>query len=117
MIAGGGLGDVHPDEVGPISMQAPNGVVDVVAADEAEAVAVTKRLLAYFQGATASGECGDQTCLRTMVPKRARRAYNVAPLIQTLAVQRCSTIRDRRRDRPGRHAPAHCRHARGCHGA
>ncbi len=43
MIAGGGLGDVHPDEVGPISMQAPNGVVDVVVADEAEAVAVTKR--------------------------------------------------------------------------
>ena len=35
MIAGGGLGDVHPDEVGPISMQAPNGVVDVVVADEA----------------------------------------------------------------------------------
>ena len=50
MIAGGGLGDVHPDEVGPISMQEPNGVVDVVVADEAEAVAVTKRLLAYFQG-------------------------------------------------------------------
>ena len=51
MIAGGGLGDIHPDEVGPISMQEPNGVVDVVVADEAEAVAVTKRLLAYFQGA------------------------------------------------------------------
>lgn len=42
MIAGGGLGDVHPDEVGPMSTQAPNGVVDVVVADEAEAVAVTK---------------------------------------------------------------------------
>ena len=41
MIAGGGLGDVHPDDIGPISMQAPNGVVDVVVADEAEAVAVT----------------------------------------------------------------------------
>ena len=35
MIAGGGLGDVHPDEVGPISVQEPNGVVDVVVADEA----------------------------------------------------------------------------------
>jgi acetyl-CoA carboxylase carboxyltransferase component len=45
MIAGGGLGDVPPDDVGPISMQAPNGVVDVVVADEAEAVAVTQRLL------------------------------------------------------------------------
>ena len=39
-----------PDEVGPIAAQAPNGVIDVVAADEAEAVAATKRLLAYFQG-------------------------------------------------------------------
>ncbi len=35
MIAGGGLGEVAPDEVGPISVQAPNGVVDVVVADEA----------------------------------------------------------------------------------
>ena len=85
MIAGGGLGDVHPDEVGPMSMQEPNGVVDVVVADEAEAVAVTKRLLGYFQGATAPGNAGDQTRLRTMVPERARRAYDVAPIIETLA--------------------------------
>jgi acetyl-CoA carboxylase carboxyltransferase component len=85
MIAGGGLGDVHPDDVGPISMQAPNGVVDVVVADEAEAVAVTKRLLAYFQGPTEPASAGDQTRLRTMVPERARRAYKVTPIIETLA--------------------------------
>src|SRR5882672_492822 len=80
MIAGGGLGDVHPDDVGPISMQEPNGVVDIVVADEAEAVAVTKRLLGYFQGATTPGSASDQTRLRTMVPERARRAYFVAPI-------------------------------------
>src|SRR6478752_8757509 len=85
MIAGGGLGDVPADNVGPISMQAPNGVVDVVGADEAEAVAVTKRLLSYFQGATAPGGAHDQTRLRTMVPERARRAYYVTPIIETLA--------------------------------
>ncbi|MGE2692537.1 acyl-CoA carboxylase subunit beta [Mycolicibacterium pulveris] len=85
MIAGGGLGDVAPDDVGPIAVQAPNGVVDVVVADEAEAVAVTKRLIGYFQGATASGPAADQTRLRTMVPERARRAYQVAPIIETLA--------------------------------
>src|SRR5689334_18362264 len=45
MIEGGGLGRVDPDEVGPIAMQAPNGVVDVVAADEAEATAVARRLI------------------------------------------------------------------------
>jgi len=51
MIAGGGLGDVHPDEVGPAGVQARNGVLDVVCADEAEATAVTRTLLGYFQGA------------------------------------------------------------------
>src|SRR5215217_2323614 len=44
MIAGGGLGDVPPDEVGPLDVQARNGVVDVVVAEEAEAVAQAKRL-------------------------------------------------------------------------
>ncbi|WP_101950938.1 acyl-CoA carboxylase subunit beta [Mycobacterium sp. 3519A] len=85
MIAGGGLGDVAADDVGPISMQAPNGVVDVVVADEAEAVAVTKRLLGYFQGATKPGPASDQTRLRTMIPERERRAYKVNPIIETLA--------------------------------
>jgi acetyl-CoA carboxylase carboxyltransferase component len=84
MIAGGGLGDVAPDDVGPVAMQAPNGVLDVVVADEAEAVAVTKRLLGYFRGAGPEGAAADQTALRTMVPERARRAYFVNPIIETL---------------------------------
>ncbi|WP_319429967.1 acyl-CoA carboxylase subunit beta [Mycobacterium sp. RTGN5] len=85
MIAGGGLGDVAPDAVGPISVQSPNGVVDVVVADEAEAVAVTKRLIGYFQGSTPPGPAADQTSLRTVIPERARRAYPIAPIIETLA--------------------------------
>ena len=67
MIAGGGLGEIHPDAVGPIEMQAPNGVVDVAVADEAEATAVTKKLLAYFQGPTAPGPEPDQASLRANV--------------------------------------------------
>jgi acetyl-CoA carboxylase carboxyltransferase component len=85
MIAGGGLGDVSPDEVGPISMQEPNGVVDVVVADEAEAVAVTKRMLGYFQGALPACDARDQSVLRTIIPERDRRAYDVGPVIETLA--------------------------------
>jgi acetyl-CoA carboxylase carboxyltransferase component len=85
MIAGGGLGEVPPDEVGPIEMQAPNGVVDVVAADEAEATAVTKKLLAYFQGATSPGAEPDQARLRELVPERRRRAYDPRPIVETLA--------------------------------
>jgi acetyl-CoA carboxylase carboxyltransferase component len=84
MIAGGGLGDVDPDDVGPISTQAPNGVVDVVVDDEAQAVAVTKTLLGYFQGATSQGTSADQTRLRTLVPERARRAYPVHPIVETI---------------------------------
>ncbi|MEY2459229.1 MAG: hypothetical protein QOG30_1059, partial [Acidimicrobiaceae bacterium] len=34
MIEGGGLGSYAPEDVGPISVQAPNGVVDVVVADD-----------------------------------------------------------------------------------
>jgi acetyl-CoA carboxylase carboxyltransferase component len=85
MIEGGGLGKVDPDEVGPIAMQAGNGVVDVVAADEAEATAVAKRLLAYFQGATPPAAAPDQARLRDAVPERARRAYDVRPIVETLA--------------------------------
>ena len=85
MIAGGGLGEVDPDEVGPLEMQTRNGVVDLAVADEREAVVATKRLLAYFQGATPPGEEPDQAPLREIVPERERRAYPVAPVIETLA--------------------------------
>ena len=84
MIEGGGLGRVDPDDVGPLGMQTANGVIDVVAADEAEATAVTKRLLAYFQGPVEPGEEPDQSVLRDVVPQRRRRAYQVAPVIETL---------------------------------
>ena len=85
MIAGGGLGEVDADAVGPIEMQAPNGVVDVVVADEAEAVAVARKLLAYFQGSTDPGGAADQARLRELVPERERRAYRVEPIVETLA--------------------------------
>jgi acetyl-CoA carboxylase carboxyltransferase component len=85
MIAGGGLGDVDPDEVGPVSTQAKNGVLDVVVADEAEAVSVTKRLLGYFQGSQTDWSAPDQPSLREAVPERERRAYEVAPIVETLA--------------------------------
>jgi acetyl-CoA carboxylase carboxyltransferase component len=85
MIEGGGLGKVAPDDVGPLEMQAGNGVIDVAASDEAEATAVTKRLLAYFQGATPPGDEPDQDRMRDLVPERGRRAYDVRPVIETLA--------------------------------
>jgi acetyl-CoA carboxylase carboxyltransferase component len=85
MIEGGGLGKVDPDEVGPVEVQAANGVVDLVCADEAEATAATKRLLTYFQGQLPPGEAADQAGLRDAVPERQRRAYAVEPIVETLA--------------------------------
>ena len=82
MIEGGGLGRVDPDDVGPVEVQARNGVVDYVAADEAEATVVAKRLLSYFQGATEPGPAPDQALLRDLVPERARRAYaRIGPMV------------------------------------
>jgi acetyl-CoA carboxylase carboxyltransferase component len=85
MIAGGGLGDVAPDDVGPMRVQEPNGNVDVVVADEAEAVVVTRRLLGYFRREAAPWIANDQTVLRSAVPERDRRAYDVTPIVETLA--------------------------------
>jgi acetyl-CoA carboxylase carboxyltransferase component len=85
MIEGGGLGTFKPEEVGPIAVQSKNGVVDVRVRDEAEAVAVAKKYLAYFQGPVKAWSCADQTALRTALPERRRRAYKIRPIIETLA--------------------------------
>ena len=85
MIAGGGLGDVHPDAVGPMAMQAPNGVVDVVVADEAEAVSVAKQVLGYFVEPAAGFTAPDQTRLQALLPGSPRRAYDVVPVVEGLA--------------------------------
>jgi acetyl-CoA carboxylase carboxyltransferase component len=85
MIAGGGLGEVDPDDVGPSAVQSKNGVIDVLVPDEPEAVEVTKKLLGYFQGSSTDFSEPDQTRLRDLVPERERRAYKVQPIIETLA--------------------------------
>ena len=84
MIEGGGLGAYHPDEVGPLSTQIPNGVVDIAVEDEAEAVQVAKRYLAYFQGPLSDWECADQRFLRHVIPENRLRIYDVREVITTL---------------------------------
>ena len=85
MIEGGGLGVFRPEDIGPIDVQVGNGVVDVEVADEAEAVAVAKRYLGYFQGELPSGECDDQRLLRHLVPENRLRVYDVRRVIAALA--------------------------------
>lgn len=85
MIEGGGLGRFSAEEVGPVAVQSANGVVDVVVADEAEAVAVARQYLGCIQGATEDWQAADQRWLRHLVPERRRRAYDMRELIRTLA--------------------------------
>ncbi len=84
MIEGGGLGKVQADEVGPVSMQEPNGVIDLVVDDEAAAVAVAKRYLSYFQGKTDQAQAADQRLLRSLLPENRLRVYDVRQIVKTL---------------------------------
>ncbi|MGE4047662.1 MAG: carboxyl transferase domain-containing protein [Acetobacteraceae bacterium] len=85
MIEGGGLGVYRPEEVGPMSVQVPNGVVDILVKDEAEAVRVAKQYMSYFQGRVSDWTCPDQRRLRHVVPENRLRGYDMRELIQTLA--------------------------------
>jgi acetyl/propionyl-CoA carboxylase alpha subunit/acetyl-CoA carboxylase carboxyltransferase component len=84
MIEGGNLGVFSPDEVGPMSVQVPNGTVDIAVEDEADAVAVAKKYLSYFQGALPQWRAADQRLLRRAIPENRLRVYDVRDVIDTL---------------------------------
>ena len=85
MIEGGGLGSFAPTEIGPIDVQEKNGVVDIVADDEAHATALARQLLSYFQGPVENWQCADQGSLREAIPQDRRWAYPVRKVIETIA--------------------------------
>ena len=85
MIEGGGLGAVAPTEVGPMDIQTENGVVDLLADDEAHATAMAKQLLGYFQGPLQSHACEDQRKLRHIIPEDRKRAYDMRTAIEMIA--------------------------------
>ena len=85
MIEGGGLGVFTPEEIGPIGVQKANGVVDIAVANEAEAVAVAKSYLAFFQGRLANWTAHDQRLMRSLVPENRLRVYDMRKVIETLA--------------------------------
>ena len=85
MIEGGGLGIYTPDEVGPMSFQVPNGVVDILVKDEFAAVDTVKKYLSYFQGPIAAWEAHDQRRLRHAIPENRLRLYNMRDIVETVA--------------------------------
>jgi acetyl-CoA carboxylase carboxyltransferase component/biotin carboxyl carrier protein len=84
MIEGGGLGTYEPGEVGPIDVQYANGVVDIRARGDAEAVAAARRYLSYFHGRAAPRAVPDQELLRGLVPENRKRAYDVRAVADAL---------------------------------
>lgn len=85
MIEGGGLGVFRPEDVGPIGVQTNNGVVDIAVEDDAQAVAVAKQYLSYFQGTVREWQAPDTKPLRTIIPENRRRAYDMKRVITGIA--------------------------------
>ena len=85
MIEGGGLGVFAPEDIGPVSVQVPNGVVDVLCADEKQAVEAARHYLAYFQGDVREWSAPDQELLRDVVPPDRRRVYDVRRALALVA--------------------------------
>ncbi|HWE57424.1 MAG TPA: carboxyl transferase domain-containing protein [Acidimicrobiales bacterium] len=84
MVEGGRLGTFTPEELGPMSVQGPNGTVDLIVHDEAAAVAAAKKYLSYFQGPVADWACADQRTLRHRIPEDRQRAYDIRSVIEAL---------------------------------
>ncbi len=85
LVEGGNLGVFRPEEIGPMEVQVPNGVVDIAVKDEAEAVAATKKYLSYFQGSVKDWDCLDQRRLRHLVPENRLRVYDTYEVLETMA--------------------------------
>ncbi|RBW48902.1 carboxyl transferase domain-containing protein [Marinobacter sp. F3R11] len=84
MIEGGGLGVYSAEEVGPMSVQVANGVVDCLVEDEREAAKVARQIMSYFQGKLPEWTCADQRLLRSSIPENRLRSYDIRSLIRTL---------------------------------
>lgn len=84
MIEGGGLGVYPPEAIGPIDVQRHNGVVSLVARDEAHAVSLAQRYLSYFQGSSREWEAPDPRLARHVVPENRLRAYDVHRAIESI---------------------------------
>ncbi len=85
MIEAGGLGTHHPREVGPAPMQAEIGLVDVLVESDADAIAITRKVLSYFQGRDKEWSAEDARILRHLIPENRQRAYDVRQVITAMA--------------------------------
>jgi acetyl-CoA carboxylase carboxyltransferase component len=85
MIEGGGLGVVAPGDVGPAVTLARAGAIDLLVADEVEAVDTTRRLLGLYQGAVKDAGALDQSSLRDAIPAGRHAVFDPRIIVRTLA--------------------------------
>jgi acetyl-CoA carboxylase carboxyltransferase component len=88
MVEGAGLGRYAPEDIGPAAVQHANGVIDLLVADEAQAVAAARHCLALFQGSTQAVEpAAGGALLREVLPDSRLRSYDSRPVVLGLADQ------------------------------
>ncbi|MGE5115837.1 MAG: acyl-CoA carboxylase subunit beta, partial [Betaproteobacteria bacterium] len=85
MVEGGGLGAFAPEAIGPSVVQAANGVIDVLVADEAQAVAVAKQYLGCLHGRAERWRAPDPLALRDALPESRARSYDMRRVLALVA--------------------------------
>ncbi|WP_394756126.1 carboxyl transferase domain-containing protein, partial [Rhodoferax sp.] len=85
MVEGGGLGVFKPEQIGPSGVQHGNGVIDILVANEIEAVAAARHYLSFFQGRVSDWQAPDAQALCDVVPENRVRVYDTRAAIAGLA--------------------------------
>ncbi|KAK3270505.1 hypothetical protein CYMTET_21098 [Cymbomonas tetramitiformis] len=87
LIAGGGLGTVAPTDIGPMSVQVPNGVVDLLAESDVHATTLARQYLSFFLDASIPPRHSlvDAEGFRQLIPESSKRAYDVMAVVRALA--------------------------------
>ena len=87
MVEGGGLGVYPPEAIGPSAVQHANGVIDILVADEAQAVSAAKHYLGFFNPGHAlhHWQAPDALRLRDVVPENRLRVYDSRAAIEGIA--------------------------------
>ncbi len=85
MVEGGGLGVFKPEQIGPSEVQSGNGVIDILVANEIDAVAAARHYLSFFQGRVTDWQTPDALALRDVVPENRLRVYDTRAAINGIA--------------------------------
>lgn len=85
MIEAAGQPACAPEDIGPVSLHASQGLIDLLVDNEAEATTQARQLLGYLQGHTAAGAVPDQQALRHVIPPDRRKAYDMEDIARLLA--------------------------------